>query len=258
MLSWLTVERCCYRFVMAHEVNNGASTCGGFMAHESKTVRDFQDLTDEELQLLLDADAEAPIPLTRQAAVPLRRDRYQTMGNVPELETAPAENEELPPQPTLRSCRTCQAMFEWDGRPFITLCLDCYKTQARPCATCDRNLPINAKKWTKICTECWINKRAKTHGPCPLCPPEKREHLRKRFDQPACDDCMKNDARRKFFLKRPHGLVESSPLMMKGKSMSPIAREMLIRKVQNRLSSIHSGEPVKKLNAENPNETPAA
>lgn len=104
-------------------------------------------------------------------------------------------------RPQFRSCIECRVPFEYDGNKWKTHCPDCYKKHVRECKSCDRNLPITARKWQKECSECFKKRRSLTHGPCPLCPEEKKTHLRKPFGQPACDDCMKKMPQ--WFLSRP-------------------------------------------------------
>ena len=110
------------------------------------------------------------------------------------------ESEATPGYQT-RKCVRCKNRFEWDGSPYKKHCLDCYKAVVRSCNECGGGIRLDAQKWVKICTTCWQEKRAKTHTTCPTCPEEKSSHLRRRWSQPACDDCMKKNP--KFFLKRP-------------------------------------------------------
>lgn len=51
-------------------------------------------------------------------------------------------------------------------------------------------MPLDAKKWQKTCTSCWVEKRQQTHSPCPTCPPAKATHLRKKKEEACCKDCL--------------------------------------------------------------------
>ena len=104
-----------------------------------------------------------------------------------------------------RRCKVCKEKFEWNGKDWQTHCKDCYLEHARKCEGkgCEKFIKISAPKWVKICTECFLKKRGKTHGTCPLCPPERADYLSRKMDEPACSACMAKDPKmKKFFLKR--------------------------------------------------------
>jgi len=140
----------------------------------------------------------------------------------PELmtpEELEAEYYSGPPLPQLyRECKRCFQSFEWDGEEFKTLCPDCYTAIARPCATCDRNIRIDAPSYAKTCARCWIARREHTHTTCPTCPPEKANHLRKPYDMPACKDCLRKNS--SYFLQRPG--VPKKPLSPKRAPADPL------------------------------------
>ncbi len=108
-----------------------------------------------------------------------------------------------------RACVECKALFNWDGSAWKTHCEDCYAAKVRHCVICSGNISINAKKWVKMCTDCFVKKKSKTHDVCPYCTGEKATHLRKKFNKPACDECM-SKGHVKFFLSRT-GYTELPP-----------------------------------------------
>lgn len=91
-------------------------------------------------------------------------------------------------------CSECSKMFDNEGQPWKTHCLDCYKIKARKCECCDRFLKMDAPKYAKTCTTCWLKKRGEKYATCDFCPPEKASHLRRKIEDPACKECMHKKA----------------------------------------------------------------
>lgn len=101
-------------------------------------------------------------------------------------------------KPVVTKCAGCQGVLivEPTEVKWKTLCDDCYEAHPhRKCQNCDRNLSLKSKKWTKLCTSCFLDKRQRTHAICPLCPPEFAKQLRRKINSPACKECL-------AFLKR--------------------------------------------------------
>lgn len=90
----------------------------------------------------------------------------------------------------LRKCVTCRGDYEWDGNIYKTRCKPCYIRLVRVCASCKmNNLKADAPHYQKVCTDCWLAKRAKHFGTCPRCPPERAQHLRRPLSKACCSEC---------------------------------------------------------------------
>jgi hypothetical protein len=89
-----------------------------------------------------------------------------------------------------RQCAKCPETFDWDGSKYKSLCKRCYVLNVRKCVKCKTaNLKINAPLYQTMCTDCFIEKKHKTHVPCPRCPPERRNHLRCPIGKECCPEC---------------------------------------------------------------------
>lgn len=96
--------------------------------------------------------------------------------------------------PMQKACRKCKKLFpvEPEEVKWKTVCSECYSDMDhRQCKGCERNLPVDAKKWVRLCANCWKEKRSLTHGTCPLCPEEKKDLLSRKLTDGACTECTK-------------------------------------------------------------------
>lgn len=91
---------------------------------------------------------------------------------------------------TKRVCTKCRESFDWDGTEYKRVCRDCFKKNVRTCVACKvNNLKIDAKAYEKVCTSCFLAKKALTYGTCPTCPPSRSKHLRRPLDKDVCNEC---------------------------------------------------------------------
>lgn len=111
-----------------------------------------------------------------------------------------------------RKCQTpqCPNRFaNFMDNDYKTLCVDCYRKLARKCNVCKvNNLRIGAPAWQVACTSCFVNKKREGGWlPCPTCPPEYMNHLRRRPNEPMCGACA--DDRIKQFARLATPPVDS-------------------------------------------------
>ena len=89
-----------------------------------------------------------------------------------------------------RDCVVCKEPRILKVAPaWQTICSFCYATKSKKCQGCDGLVKPTAEKYQIYCHSCYLAKRAVTHDKCPMCPEERKDHLRKKKGDPFCTAC---------------------------------------------------------------------